>query len=489
MMKYMLAVGLSLTIGIVHAVTFREFSGVCQGGDLSSPCWDTFAGWNRFDISWSSAEPEEGKFNEAYLEKIYARIKQNLDRGVQVLPMIGYAPGWASHRGKYEFISGNIRRIYLPLDGNRYLLKEYRKQKNGNWELQKQKDGGTERIILNPRIPLAPENISKWRKFIRRIVSDLRAKPYCLEYFQIWNEAHPKSGFYDGSMTDYLKKIHQPAAEEIHSLGGKVVYGGYPCCGSVDALANALSETNAWNSIDVIDIHYFPEWCMEYLRRKAEENGRPDLGVWQTEILFHRKYYAVAQIYPTVLYWGLTHNWSYPERYKLMAFAFGSPDDPKAYGYGKCLLAGKKLTPHGKALETLAEIFGGENIYPYNRVWSEPRLEFANRGDRMSAFRFGNKILVAAVFENATLERQEKEQCSTLRLTFPDIAADSIAAVTRIGIFGETTDLSGDWERSENGILVRVPLLENAATRYSDQFLKENSLRRPALYVLVELRK
>lgn len=487
-MKYLLLFCFLLGVCAAHAVTFREFSGACQGGDMTSPYWDGLAGWNRFDISWSAAEPEEGAYDDAYLKRMYARVRQNLDRGVKILPVLCYAPGWASRRGEYEFTAGNVRKLYTPLSGNEYLLREYKKQNDGSWELKADKDGNTERKVRNPRIPLAPESVAKWRKFIRRVVSDLRAEPYGLEYFQIWNEAHPKSGFYDGGMADYFSDVHLPAAEEIRALGGKAVYGGYPCCGTVSALADDLTKAKAWDSIDVIDIHYFPEWCMEYLRRRAAENGRPDMGVWQTEIVFHRNYYAVAQIYPTVLYWGLTHDWSYPDRYKLMLFAFGSPDDPGAFGYGKCMLAGKTLTPHGKALETLAGLFGGEEIEPYDGVKSVPELKFTNRGDRISAFRFGNRLLVAAAFDGKTLKKHEADKIDTLKLTLSGVTADSVGSVTRVGVFGERADLSGAWRSSGGGITVDLPLKEDEANRHTDKFLKEDSLRRPALYLLVELR-
>lgn len=474
---------------LAPAVTFRDFSGVCQGGDssLKLPYWDTLAGWNRIDIAWNAAEPVEGQYNEAYLKKVYSSIRKNLDRGVKMLPMLGYAPGWASRDGEYVFTCGDSRKFYNKLGGNEYRLREFKKEKNGGWVPRTDKAGNPiDKTVRNPRIPLAPENIAKWQAFIRRVVSDLRAEPYRLEYFQIWNEAHPKSGFYDGEMQEYLKNIHLPAAEAIRDLGGKVVYGGYPCCGAVDALARDLTKAKAWNSLDVIDIHYFPEWCMDYLRRKAAENGNPGIGVWQTEIVFHRNYYAVAQIYPNVLYRGLTHNWKNIDRYKLFFFAFGSPDDPKAYGYGKCLLAGTTLTPHGKALETLADIFGSEELAAYDRIVSIPKLDFANKGDRISGFRFGNKILVAVNFDAKTRENQEKEGLEVLKLTFPGLKTEQVNSAVRIGVFGERRDLAV--QTLPDGVTLEVPLAEEESNRYSDKFLNEKSLRRPAFYTLLELK-
>ncbi len=467
---------------IASAVTFRDFSGACQGGGDG-----TLVGWNRIDISWVSAEPEAGRYDEAYLNKIYLDIRKNLEQGVKVLPMIGYAPGWASRGGEYVFTRGDSRRVYTKLAGNEYLMRELIRNKKGKWIPKTGKDGkNIETRVRSPQIPLAPENIEKWQAFVRRVVSDLRKKPYNLEYFQIWNEAHPASGFYNGELREYLTNVHLPAARAIRELGGKVVYGGFPCCGTVDHLARELTETDAWKSLDVIDIHYFPEWCMEYLRDQAAKNGRPDIGVWQTEIIFHNNYYAVAQIYPNVLYWGLTHDWRYADRYKLFFFAYGSPDDPKAYGYGKCLVSGKELSPHGRALKTLVDLFGDDQLTAYDRIVSRPKLEFANRGDRIAGFRFGNKILVAVNLDSGTREQQENEKIETMRLAFPGIKRDSVIRATRIGIFGERRPLV--LRNASTGVTVEVPLLEEADNRYADKLLKEKSLRRPVFYTLLELK-
>ena len=171
---------------IASAVTFRDFSGACQGGGDG-----TLVGWNRIDISWVSAEPEAGRYDEAYLNKIYLDIRKNLEQGVKVLPMIGYAPGWASRGGEYGFTRGDSRRVYTKLAGNEYLMRELIRNKKGKWIPKTGKDGkNIETRVRSPQIPLAPENIEKWQAFVRRVVSDLRKKPYNLEYFQIWNEAH-----------------------------------------------------------------------------------------------------------------------------------------------------------------------------------------------------------------------------------------------------------------------------------------------------------
>ena len=81
-----------------------------------------------------------------------------------------------------------------------------------------------------------------------------------------WNEAHPVSGFWEGDLDSYMTRVHLPAARIIRELGGKVVYGGWPCCGSLKELTTLLDKHDAWSTMDVVDVHYFglnafePSW-------------------------------------------------------------------------------------------------------------------------------------------------------------------------------------------------------------------------------------
>jgi hypothetical protein len=339
-------------------------------------------------------------------------------------------------------------------------------------------------MVRNPRIPLAPENEAKWVEFVTRVVATLRAAPYHLEYFQIWNEAHPGSGFWNADLDTYMKTIHLPAAAAIKALGGKVVYGGFPCCGTVEQLSKLLTKHRAWATLDVIAIHYFPEWCMDYLRRHAAENGNEQIGVWQTEIGFHRNYTYIATCYPTVLYWALTHDFADADRYKLFWFALGSPDDPQAYGYMKNLCVGKKLTPHGVALKTLADLFGAAPLAAYGEVKTAPALPFALKDDRLAAFRYRNaddenEILVAPIFTGAALKQHEAEGRESIEIVLPEIAPEKIIAVERVGIFGEREDVTAQLTAAENGAAVTVSLREKA--KFTDANDNDN-LRRPTFY-------
>lgn len=431
-------------------ITFRDFSGVCQGNGVEKMFSKNAVGWNRLDINWASAEPEPGKYDEKYLKRIYSGIRQNLKNGIRVLPMLGYAPGWASVQKEYVFEQNGRRSVYVSLgESSRFRLVQFKKRKN-QWVQER------ESIVRNPRIPLSGEGCKAWRMFVRRIVSDLSKEPYRLEYFQVWNEAHPGSGFYNGSLDEYMRNIHLPAAEEIKALGGKIVYGGFPCCGTVDGLAKLLTRNGAWKTLDVIDIHYFPEWCMDYLRRQGEANGRPDLGVWQTEVGFHRKYDYVPIVYPALLYWGLTHDWNYADRYKVFYFAAGSPDDPKAYGYAKCLFAGKNPTPHGLALETLASFFAGHAIEPYAPVVSFPKLEFNLKNSRIFALKAGKKIVVCIFLNQKTMNEYASKKLAAIRLNLPELSLETIAKAERVSAYGTKEELV--LEKSSAGVSLAVPL-------------------------------
>jgi polysaccharide biosynthesis protein PslG len=54
------------------------------------------AQWVRFDISWSNVEPQDDSFNFSTYDPMFARAK---DRGIKVLPILGYSVGWAVASG------------------------------------------------------------------------------------------------------------------------------------------------------------------------------------------------------------------------------------------------------------------------------------------------------------------------------------------------------------------------------------------------------
>ncbi|MBN2641783.1 MAG: hypothetical protein JXR78_09030 [Victivallales bacterium] len=486
-LSYITALAIYALIFSLHAenldIKFKDASGACQGGSYHQ-LWETTISWNRFDINWVHCEPEEGKWNDKYYNRVLDRIKKNIELNIKVLPVLAYAPGWASATGKHIHQTKNKRFEYTSLGNGNYRKIEYKREKNEFVQVQ-------EREIKSPRIPLNPQKLQAWRNFIAKVVADLSQPPYNIEYFQIWNEAHPNSGYWDGNMDTYIQQIHIPASEEIRKLGRKVVYGGYPVCGTVGHLVNLLDKHNAWKTIDILSTHYYSVQWMEYLRRNADKRGHKNMGIWQTEVGFHSNYYYVPQIYPVFIHWGLSNNWNYIDRYKFFFFAYGSPNDPKAYGYGKCLLKGNKLTPHGQALKILAELFANSNISVYENVKTNPELKFNFNGSRMVAFKSGSKIIVSIGFENKHRAVLHENQKYDIDITLPELPIGKISHIERIGAFGNATNItSSATKNNEYKTSVTVSTKrDNSINSYSNLHLKhdENPVE-PTFYVVFHIK-
>ena len=313
--------------------SLRSASGICQAGPAQMAAFAAAAGWERHDLSWSDYEPRRGSYQDAYLEHCAQQVAAYRTQGVSVLPMIGFGVDWAAD-GDATYQVDAQRRIttHRRADGQ-IVMQESRRAGDGSWS------AGEAHVVHDlDKLPIAAEHVADWSEAVRRMAARLMAPDCGVRYFQIWNDTHPDSGFWHGDMATYLQRIHLPAARAIHALGGKVVYGGWPCCGPPQALVELLDKSDAWGSIDVIDAHYFPVETMRYLHEAGEKRHHP-LGVWQTEIGFTTEPTFIANTYPRFLDWALRNDPT-PDRYKLFLFAAWSPDDPKAYGYGRTLMSG-----------------------------------------------------------------------------------------------------------------------------------------------------
>ena len=100
--------------------TFVNFSGVCHGSVNSAPLWGTALGWDRFDFSWQSFQPQRGKWNNAYLEKYCQRILAAKAKGVKFLPILDYGNGWtADGIPEQEFeLGGRVYTVNRRPDGD-----------------------------------------------------------------------------------------------------------------------------------------------------------------------------------------------------------------------------------------------------------------------------------------------------------------------------------------------------------------------------------
>ena len=350
--------------------------------------------------------------------------------------------------------------------------------------------------------PLAAEHVKDWEEYVRRVVTFLRRPPYDVEYFQIWNEAHPLSGFWDGSMDVYMQRVHLPGAKIIRELGGKVVYGGWPCCGTLKEFVTLLDKHQAWDGIDVLDVHYFPLSSWQYLYDAAKERGHRDKAIWQTEIAFTDDPGFVGNSYPRFLHWALAHDWNRPDKYVLFFFAYGSPDDPKAYGYHRTCYSGKDLSHHGMSIQTLGALLAGQKLRLYGPVTSSPPLkpEIDERLGSLEAFSVENRIVVAVHLSanntgsiltdgNDSLDSSHLSHGEPgIMLTLPDITAAQVVKAERCDIAGQRLDLTEALQpvADGRGLKVPVPIRDKAGDSAREWNEKASTAR--TFYVVLHLR-
>ncbi|MBS1368799.1 MAG: hypothetical protein HPZ91_02480 [Lentisphaeria bacterium] len=456
--------------------TFRNFSGVCHGNTKMPELWGSALGWDRMDISWQSVQPERGgTWDMKALEKFGQRVLAVKARGAKLLPILDYGSGWTTENiPDREFDFGGRRySITRRADGDFDVRAFNREPVNGKETLVPAYSGKVGAKRMSQR-HVQDDQVEEWRAYVRKVVSFLRQEPYNVEYFQVWNEAHPTSSFWYGDMDTYMRNVHLPAAKVIRELGGKVVYGGWICGAPVSGLVEYLDRHNAWDSFDVIDIHYFPLAGMEYLKRAMDKRGFGGKGLWQTELGFSSNPNYIGNLYPRILFWALENDWDWADKYKLFYFAFGSPDDRKAYGFGRSLMLGNRLNFSGRSLETLAKLLAGGPLERYAPVRSTPELKFElnELASSMESFRIGNRIVTAAhvlpnnhaqifVDWNGELDTLHLDyEMPVLRIAYPEIDASRVAKAERVSMYGSRTDLTDRIETSAGGIAVGVPIRE-----------------------------
>jgi hypothetical protein len=447
------------------ALTLRSVSGICQAGPEHMARFADAAGWERHDLSWRDFEPRHGDYQDAYLERFAHQVAAYRAQGQTVLPMIGFGVDWAADAEATYAVDANRRLTTHRLPDGHITMLESRRGADGAWTA-----GAAQQVSDLDKLPIAADHVADWTEAIRRMASRLMAGDCGLRYFQIWNEAHPDSGFWHGDMATYMQRIHLPAARAIHALGGKVVYGGWPCCGSPEMLVELLDRTDAWSSIDVIDVHYFPVDTMRMLHEAAEKRGH-HLGVWQTEIGFTSEPTFIANVYPRFLSFALRSDPG-ADRYKLFLFAAWSPDDPKAYGFGRTLLSGQTLSPHGSCLRTLGEVLGNGHLALRAGVTCTPPLtdDLNEHRSAMEAFTVDDKRVVIAIHladrpaaapaggaPRVDGPARETPGAADLQLSIPGMVPGTISRIERIGATGLRTDLMAQVVPVDGGMRVGVP--------------------------------
>ena len=62
------------------------------------------AGILRFDVHWKSLEPQRGKYDQVYLDRLATTIHAAASDGMQVIVTIFGTPGWATDKSLYGYV-------------------------------------------------------------------------------------------------------------------------------------------------------------------------------------------------------------------------------------------------------------------------------------------------------------------------------------------------------------------------------------------------
>lgn len=478
--------------------SFREFSGVNGGGPEGQLIGKAIT-WDRAEIAWSILEPEEGKWNQQPLDELGKRVLAYKAKGANFLPILDYSALWAIDKSAREYSYGNSRWQMRPAADGKVTVIVSTRQADGSW-----KEASREESPGGDKWPIAANRVGNWENYVRRVVGFLRRAPYNVEYFQIWNEAHPISSFWVGDMDSYMRRIHLPAAKIIREMGGKVVYGGWPVSGPLSEYVALLDKHNAWKSLDVLDVHYFPTSAFQYLRDAAAKRGYRNLPIWQTEFAFTDDPGFVGNTYPRMLHWALTHGWNRRDQYKAFFFAFWSPDDARAYGHGRTFLSGGNLSPHGQSLQTLSNLLEGANLRSYADVETAPRLrpEIDERLSGIETFQVANRIVAAVHLAPNNTAKMFTDWNSTLNsfhldfaeqpdltLTLPRINLSRVVSVERVDAAGNRLNLIAKLKAAGNfrGCSVAAPVREDEKSPV--KAWNEKTAQAQTFYVVFTLRR
>ncbi|WP_219732602.1 chitobiase/beta-hexosaminidase C-terminal domain-containing protein [Leifsonia shinshuensis] len=440
---------------------FRAFAGVNQAGTTGLA---SNLQWSRQDFNWGSVEPAKGQIDQAALAEYVRQFTEAKAHGETILPVLGYTADWAANRTGYSYEFHGKTYTYGPVTGTQgYNFVRELTVKDASGKVLSDQTAQTN-IGRTP-----PQDPADYANFVKLAVDTL--KPLGITYFQVWNEAYPGSGFWEGGMDQYMQDIQLPAAKVIHAAGAKVVYGGWICGAPLSEYIALLDKWNAWKSIDVYDMHYMPIGTMQTIYAAAQKRGIKNPSVWQTELGFTTEDKFIADIYPRVFEWALSKGGANPDQVKLMYFANWSPNDSAAYGYNRTLYNGSDLSAKGKTLVTLASLLRGTKAETYTDFTTSPGLkpELNEALSTANGFRLDDKRVVLAI----DLKRQNQADIfedqttgDTIHLNFGDPTmtvtlrnVKNVTSLDRVDLFGNRTPLT--WKSvGRNAIQVQVPIMD-----------------------------
>jgi hypothetical protein len=401
----------SLAHGQEYSPTFRSFSGTCRHTrDPLRSLYDNALGWGRQDIEWNVLEPyapndSRHVWRQSELNSYGNLVLAYNAKGANLLPILDYGTNWA---GGYRFID------------------------NGH--------------------------IVDWQNYVERVVDFLRKPPYNVKYFQIWNEPD-YSVFWTSDMDTFMTNVHLPASEVIHNLGCKVVFGGW--LGAPSDLVDLLDRHNAWDSVDVLDVHYKEIGDLQYLRDAAAARGYENMPIWETEVggTWHStpQLHYISNFYPRLFYWALTHNADAgPDMYKAFYYREESTNTPGSDGYHQTLYSGNNLWYIGTSLQTLGNLFNNGMVSAYQDVTNNRSLtpQQDTSVSSIESFKLYDRVVTAIHLNAADVSNPSTD---TITLTYSEFQSPSdVGSIKRVDVAGYETNLTGSYGVS--GLTVTVPV-------------------------------
>jgi hypothetical protein len=444
---------------------FRAFAGVNQAGSTGLV---SNLQWSRQDFDWGTIEPAKGQIDQAALAEYVRQFSEAKAHGETILPVLDYTAGWAANRTGYSY----------QFHGKTYQYGAVTGTEGWNFIRPLVVKDASGKVISDESVQTnightPPQDPKDFANFVKLAVDTL--KPLGITYFQVWNEAYPGSGFWEGGMDQYMQDIQLPAAKVIHDAGVKLVYGGWICGAPLSEYIALLDKWNAWKTIDVFDMHYMPIGTMQTIYAAAQKRGIKNPSVWQTELGFTTEDKFFADIYPRVFQWALSKGTKNPDQVKLLYFANWSPNDPAAFGYNRTVYNTDGLTTKGKTLTTLADLLRGSKAEVYNDFTTSPGLkpEMNEALSTANGFRLDDDHVVLAI----DLKRQNQADIfedqntgdtihldfgePTMTVTLRDV--HNVKSLDRVDLFGHHTPLT--WKSTgKNTIQVQVPIQDSDPT-------------------------
>lgn len=440
---------------------FRAFAGINQAGTTGLTAG---VQWSRQDFDWGSVEPAKGQIDQAALAEYVRQFREAKAHGETILPVLAYTAGWAANRTGYTYDFHGTTYEYGPVIS----------EQNGNFTRQLTTKDASGKVIETKNVQTnigrtPPQNPADFANFVKLAVDTL--KPLGITYFQVWNEAYPGSGFWEGGMDQYMQDIQLPAAKVIHAAGAKLVYGGWICGAPLSEYIALLDKWNAWKTIDVYDMHYMPIGTMQTIYAAAQKRGIKNPSVWQTEIGFTTEDKFIADIYPRVFQWALSKGTKNLDQTKLIYFADWSPSDPAAFGYNRTIRSGSGLSTKGRTLVTLANLLRGTKAEVYTDFTTSSGLkpELNEALSTANGFRLdGNHVVLAVDLKRQNQADIFEDQATgdtihldfgtpTMTVTLRDVK--NVKSLDRVDLFGNTTPLT--WKSTgKNTIQVQVPIID-----------------------------